>query len=167
MFVSADGRLKLGDFGLSRSKDQTSMTAAGATLGTPEYMAPEITLGIEQGDDDTALEERFTPKCDIWSFGVVCYVLIFNATVNRAWRTSMEIGCKVEAQDAQKGPRRHILSAYLTFVGTGEDRRPIPIPSLTPQSADERRRHQEADLRRQMRLQHAADLKALRGGHAS
>ena len=94
-------------------------------------------------------------------------VLIFNATVNRAWRTSMEIGCKVEAQDAQKGPRRHILSAYLTFVGTGEDRRPIPIPSLTPQSADERRRHQEADLRRQMRLQHAADLKALRGGHAS
>jgi len=90
-------------------------------------------------------------------------VLIFNATVNRAWRTSMEIGCKVEAQDAQKGPRRHILSAYLTFVGTGEDRRPIPIPSLTPESADERRRHQEADLRRQMRLQHAADLKVLRG----
>jgi acyl-CoA hydrolase len=93
-------------------------------------------------------------------------VLIFNATVNRAWRTSMEVGCKVEAQDAQQGPRRHILSAYLTFVGTGEDRRPIPIPSLTPKGADEKRRYQEAELRRSMRLQHAADLKALRGQRA-
>ena len=89
-------------------------------------------------------------------------VLIFNATVNRAWRTSMEVGCKVEAQDAQHGPRRHILSAYLPFVGTGKDRRPVPIPSLAPESADEKRRHQEAEMRRAMRLQHAADLKALR-----
>lgn len=89
-------------------------------------------------------------------------VLIFNATVNRAWHTSMEVGCKVEAQGAKQGPRRHILSAYLTFVGTGEDGRPTPIPALQPQSPDDRRRYEEAELRRRMRLQHAADLKALR-----
>ena len=54
-------------------------------------------------------------------------VLIFNSAVNRAWTSSMEVGCKVEAEKIGGGDRRHILSAYLTFVAMDEHgRRPAP-----------------------------------------
>ena len=89
-------------------------------------------------------------------------VLIFNAAVNRAWGTSMEIGCRVEAEKRGTGERRHILSAYLTFVAMDADNRPRPVPQLVPESADERRRFEEAALRRSSRLGHAQDVKALR-----
>jgi len=88
--------------------------------------------------------------------------LIFNASVNRAWRTSMEIGCRVEANAIGERERRHILSAYLTFVATDQQRRPRTVPAAVPQTAEELRRHAEAELRRQSRLQHAEALKRLR-----
>jgi len=89
-------------------------------------------------------------------------VLVMHAAVNRAWRTSMEVGCRVEAEAVGGGPRRHILSAYLTFVATDADGRPRPVPPLQPQSADEQRRFREAELRRDNRLRHAEALKQLR-----
>ncbi|MBV8063694.1 MAG: acyl-CoA thioesterase [Nevskia sp.] len=89
-------------------------------------------------------------------------VLVLHATVNRAWRSSMEVGVKVEAETIGGGPRRHILSAYLTFVATDANGHPRPVPPLAPQTAEEKRRYLEADLRRANRLQHAEELKALR-----
>lgn len=91
-------------------------------------------------------------------------VLIFNASVNRAWHSSMEVGVKVDARSYDGEQRRHILSAYLTFVALDSKGRPRPVPELTPVSADEQRRHAEAQLRRESRLQHAERLKGLRGG---
>jgi acyl-CoA hydrolase len=88
--------------------------------------------------------------------------LIFNVSVNRAWKTSMEIGCRVEAEGIGACERRHILSAYLTFVATDDHRRPRPVPPAIPESSDEQRRHAEAELRRQSRLQHSEAVKALR-----
>jgi len=88
--------------------------------------------------------------------------LIFNASVNRAWRTSMEIGCRVEAVAVGQRDRRHILSAYLTFVATDEDHRPRAVPPVVPESVEEQRRFEEAELRRDNRLQHAEALKRLR-----
>lgn len=92
-------------------------------------------------------------------------VLIFNAAVNRAWGTSMEIGCRVEAVQSGADTRRHILSAYLTFVAMDENKRPRPVPPLKPETAAERRRFEEAQLRRTSRLDHAQDLKDLRARH--
>lgn len=89
-------------------------------------------------------------------------VLVMHATANRTWHTSIEVGCKVEAESALSGLRRHILSAYLTFVATGDDGRPRPVPSIIPQTPLDKRRYAEADLRRQSRLRHAEELKALR-----
>lgn len=89
-------------------------------------------------------------------------VLVFNCSVNRAWNTSMEVGCKVEAEKIGGGPRRHILSAYLTFVAVGPDNRPRPIPALIPETETERHRHEEAQLRRELRLRHAEELRTLR-----
>lgn len=93
-------------------------------------------------------------------------VLVMHAAVNRAWHSSMEVGCKVEAEAVGGGPseRRHILSAYLTFVALDSAGRPRPVPRLIPETADEKRRYAEADLRRQARLRHAEELKRLRAG---
>lgn len=89
-------------------------------------------------------------------------VLIFNAAVNRAWTTSMEVGGKVEAQGLGAGERRHILSAYLTFVAQDEHGRPRRVPPLLPETRIERHRYEEAQLRRELRLKHAEDLKKFR-----
>ncbi|SFF52974.1 Acyl-CoA hydrolase [Fontimonas thermophila] len=89
-------------------------------------------------------------------------VLIFNCSVNRAWQTSMEIGCKVEAERIGGGERRHILSAYLTFVAVDREGKPRPVPPVIPETVEERHRYEEAQLRRELRLRHAEALKALR-----
>jgi acyl-CoA hydrolase len=89
-------------------------------------------------------------------------VLIFNAAVNRAWTTSMEVGCKVEAERIGGGDRRHILSAYLTFVAQDDAACPRPVPLLLPETRAEQHRYGEAQLRRELRLKHAEDLKKIR-----
>ncbi|NKF22064.1 acyl-CoA thioesterase [Solimonas marina] len=90
-------------------------------------------------------------------------VLIFNASVNRAWHTSMEIGVKVDAQTQDGGNRRHILSAYMTFVAVDGDGKPRAVPPIEPETERERYRYEEAQLRREMRLAHSEALKQLRG----
>ncbi|MDB4987106.1 MAG: acyl-CoA thioesterase [Myxococcaceae bacterium] len=89
-------------------------------------------------------------------------VLLFNAAVNRAWGTSLEVGCKVEAERIGGGLRRHILSAYLTFVAMDEQGKPRPVPALIPETPIECQRFEEAALRRQSRLDHAENLRVLR-----
>ena len=89
-------------------------------------------------------------------------VLIFNAAVNRAWNSSMEVGVKVDARSYDGNSRRHILSAYLTFVALDANGKPRPVPPLQPESAEEQRRYREAQLRRDQRLKHAEEIKQLR-----
>lgn len=89
-------------------------------------------------------------------------VLIFNACVNRAWNSSLEVGCKVDAEKVGGGDRRHILSAYLTFVAQGDDGKPRPVPLVTAETVEEKRRYEEAQLRREQRLKHAKEMDAFR-----
>jgi acyl-CoA hydrolase len=89
-------------------------------------------------------------------------VLIFNAAVNRAWTTSLEIGCRVEAATIAGEDRRHILSAYLTFVAQGSDGRPRPVPQVIPETPEETDRYEEAQLRRETRLRSAEEMKKRR-----
>jgi len=93
-------------------------------------------------------------------------VLIFNAAVNRAWGSSLEVGCKVEAEKIGGGERRHILSSYLTFVAMDEGK-PRPVPALVAETAIEKQRYEEAQLRRQSRLDHAEELSQLRARAAA
>ena len=91
-------------------------------------------------------------------------VLSFSVAVNRAWTTSMEVGCLVEAERIGGGERRHICSAYLTFVAMDEQGCPRPVAELVPETDVERQRFEEAGLRRRSRLAHADELRALRAG---
>ncbi len=80
-------------------------------------------------------------------------ILMFKAALNKVWRTSMEIGVKVYAENFRTDDSRHILSAYLTFVALDASGRPAPIGTeLVSESEDEKRRCREADARRQARL---------------
>ena len=78
--------------------------------------------------------------------------LVVSATINRAWRSSMEIGVDVSAENSFTGERRHVLSAFLTFVALGDDGRPVTVPLVRPESSDERERYDEAGQRRARRL---------------
>ncbi len=89
-------------------------------------------------------------------------VLVFAASVNRAWNTSLEVGVRVEAECIGSTVRRHILSAYLTFVAVDGNGKPRPVPPLTTEGYSEQRRFEEAQFRRNTRLKHAEDIRALR-----
>ena len=75
-----------------------------------------------------------------------------SATVNAAWRTSMEVGVRVEAENPSSGERRHTSTAYVTMVALGDDGKPTAVPGLIAETEVERRRQSEAELRRANRL---------------
>jgi acyl-CoA hydrolase len=75
------------------------------------------------------------------------------AQVNWAGRTSMEIGVRVEAEQwDQVGARRHTNTAYLVYVGLGEDGKPREVPPVLPRDDRDRQRFREAEIRRETRL---------------
>lgn len=79
-------------------------------------------------------------------------ILVFKAAVNRVWKTSLEIGVKVFKEDFRTEQQVHIVSAYFTFVALDDHLKPIEIPPILPETADEKRRYQAAEERRQNRL---------------
>jgi acyl-CoA hydrolase len=89
-------------------------------------------------------------------------VVSFCATVNAAWRTSMEVGVKVQAENPRSGEVRHTNTAYLTMVALDEHGRPASVPPVLARTADERRRQREAELRRANRLAERSEIVAHR-----
>jgi acyl-CoA hydrolase len=79
-------------------------------------------------------------------------LLCCSATVNAAWRTSMEVGVRVESENPRTAERRHTSTAYLTMVALDERAKPTPVPAVVAETADEQRRRREAELRRANRL---------------
>lgn len=77
--------------------------------------------------------------------------LLFSASVNRSWRSSMEIGVRVCTENFRTREEKHILSAYLTFVALDEDGKPTTVPPVIPETTIEKRRFREADERRILR----------------
>jgi acyl-CoA hydrolase len=75
-----------------------------------------------------------------------------SASVNAVWRTSMEVGVRVEAENPRTGERRHTSTAYLTLVALDDKGEPTPVRPLTVEGETELRRQREAELRRKNRL---------------
>jgi acyl-CoA hydrolase len=78
--------------------------------------------------------------------------LIVKASVNRTWNSSMEIGVFVGAENSSTGEHRHVVSAYLTFVALDNDDKPVNVPTLRPETEDEKSRFDKAGQRREARL---------------
>ena len=82
-------------------------------------------------------------------------VVVLQAQVNFAGRTSMEVGCRVETEDMTTRSRRYTTKAYLTFVAVDEAGAPRAVPPLVRVTDDDRRRHAAASERRADRLRAA------------
>jgi acyl-CoA hydrolase len=90
-------------------------------------------------------------------------LLTCSAMVNAAWRTSMEVGVRVEAESPRTGDKRHTSTAYLTMVAVDEHGKPVPVPPLLAETEDEQRRQREAEVRRRHRLAEREEILTHRG----
>ncbi|MCH9633415.1 MAG: hypothetical protein S4CHLAM7_01400 [Chlamydiae bacterium] len=79
-------------------------------------------------------------------------ILMFFVSINRTWKTSMEIGVKVVASAGAHKPSRKVLSAFFTFVALNNLNKPTEVLPIIPETDEEKRRYEEADIRRQERI---------------
>jgi serine/threonine protein kinase len=63
LFISADGQVKVGDFGLARDLNKGRLTLEGQTVGTCRYMAPEQITGAAE----------LTGAADLYALGCILY----------------------------------------------------------------------------------------------
>lgn len=91
-------------------------------------------------------------RMDFYSPVRVGSLIILKSSVNYVGRTSMEIGVRIEAEDLRTGVVSHTGSSYLTFVALDEKGKPTPTALLKPETKQEKRRFQEARLRRRARM---------------
>ncbi len=97
-------------------------------------------------------------------------LVTFLAAVNCTGTSSMEVGIKVLAENIRSQQTRHANSCFFTMVAVDDDRRPVPVPPLVPITADERRRHAAALVRKQLRQEFDKrfdDARARAGGPPS
>lgn len=102
-----------------------------------------------------------TAGMDRMNFLVPIYIgdlVTFTASVNAAWRTSMEVGVRVEAENPRTGDKRHTNTAYITLVALDQDGNPTEVPGLIATTPTEERRMREAELRRANRLAERAQI---------
>jgi acyl-CoA hydrolase len=78
-------------------------------------------------------------------------LVIFKSSVNRAFRTSMEVGVKVLVENYIKDTHRQVATALLTFVAVDRDGNRLPVPPVIPETEEEKRRYEEAGRRRELR----------------
>ena len=81
------------------------------------------------------------------------WIVNLKASCNYAATTSMEIGVRIDAENPITGESFHTATAYLTFVAIDANLKPISVPKLTPESAEEKRRYEAAQIRRKHRLE--------------
>ncbi|RCH79829.1 hypothetical protein CU098_002192, partial [Rhizopus stolonifer] len=103
-------------------------------------------------------------------------IVYIQASVNKSWKTSMEVGVKVEAESPLSNERFFVAHAYLTFVALSprpsartylgrmlSDLQTIPVPEIMPQSPMELKRFEMAESRRQTRFKNKkADYSLIR-----
>ncbi|MGZ4732957.1 MAG: acyl-CoA thioesterase [Terriglobales bacterium] len=95
-----------------------------------------------------------TASIDHLDFKVPVHVgdlVILRSSVNRVYRTSMEVGVKVWVENYILDHCEHVSSAYLTFVAVDAAGRHLPVPPVVPETDEQRRRYEDAGRRREIR----------------
>lgn len=99
-------------------------------------------------------KEVVTASIDSLTFKEPIHVgdhVVLMATVNYVGRSSMEVGVRVIREDPYSNSQVIATTAHLTFVALDQDKRPIEVRPILPESADEKRRYENAKLRVQTR----------------
>jgi acyl-CoA hydrolase len=89
-------------------------------------------------------------------------LLILKASVNRAFKTSMEVGVRAMVEDVREQKLRHVSSAYLTFVAVEKTGARVEVPQVIPETGHQKRRFDDALRRREMRAGETQRKKELR-----
>jgi acyl-CoA hydrolase len=79
-------------------------------------------------------------------------LIVLRSSVNRVFRSSMEVGVKVVTEKLRTGEILHTCSAYLTFVALDDEQHAAAIPPVIPETEVEQRRYRQAGERREYRL---------------
>ncbi len=88
-------------------------------------------------------------------------LVTFLASINYTGRTSMEVGIRVVTENIQQRLVRHANSCYFTMVAVDENRKPVAVPTLVPETPEQQSRYAQAQLRKQARqMVHGAKKKA-------
>jgi acyl-CoA hydrolase len=120
----------------------------GAMAASRHARAITITAGMDQLDFIAPVK--------------VGELLIMKSSVNRAFRTSMEVGVRVMVEDVEEQRLRHVSSAYLTFVAVDRMGKRLVVPQVIPETENQKRRYEDAGRRREMRAAETQLKKALR-----
>jgi acyl-CoA hydrolase len=86
-------------------------------------------------------------------------IVILRSSVNRVYRTSMEVGVKVWVENYHTESNQHVSSAYLTFVAVDATGRRLPVAPVIPETDEEKRRYEDALRRRELRRSELARRK--------
>jgi len=79
-------------------------------------------------------------------------LVILNAEVTYAGRTSLEAEVQVTAENPITGERTHTNTAYLVYVALDKNGQPAPVPALYAETDEEKMRMQHARARQKHRL---------------
>jgi acyl-CoA hydrolase len=83
-------------------------------------------------------------------------LLELNAEITWTGRTSIEIEVKVTAENPLTGDRVATNSAYLVYVAIDDREHPVPVPTITPITDEEKVRHAAAQKRQDYRIRQRA-----------
>ncbi|WP_344305971.1 serine/threonine-protein kinase [Fodinicola feengrottensis] len=148
VLVEPDGSVSLTDFGIAYELEQSSLTATGTMIGSPQFMAPERVRGDKPG-----------PASDIFSLGATLYAAVEGRSpFVRTGQLATLAAVLSDAPDAfasagqlqpvlagmlEKDPARRMdadavedalrsVAAVESSVSTGDD---LPVPARIPASA--------------------------------
>ncbi|MFB7941618.1 acyl-CoA thioesterase [Streptomyces sp. NPDC127049] len=95
-------------------------------------------------------------------------LLHVKAQVNWTGRSSMEVGVRVMAERwNDTTPATQVGSAYLVFAAVDGDGTPRTVPPVLPETEQDKRRYQEAQIRRTHRLARRQAILELRERRAA
>ena len=87
-------------------------------------------------------------------------VVSVSAKVSRAFKTSMEVIIEVIVEDPKTGLKIHANNAIYTFVAVGENKKPVAVPEIIPETDEEKENFKAALRRKQLSLVLAGRMKA-------
>ena len=100
----------------------------------------------------TAVVTASVDRLDFLAPARVGDMLILKSSVNYTHNSSMEVGVRIDAENAKTGEIRHTASAYLTFVALTDNGKPCKISNIIPENDDEKRRYEEGKVRHIQRM---------------